>query len=184
MEDSQIIECFFARDESAIAEMGKKYGKYCHYIAYRILENDEDAEEVVNDTYLKAWNSIPPAHPAQLKPYLGAISRNLALDAYDMRHAQRRGGELGGIIDELSECVPGGDGAELMDSLALRDALTRFVSSLPERERKLFVRRYWYAASVAELTAELGIKPSHVTVLLSRMRKKLKRALEEEGIEI
>ncbi len=106
MEDNQIVDLYWARSESAISETEKKYGRYCHYIAYQILSSDEDAREVVNDTYLKIWNTILPRRPDPLKPYIGTISRQLALNRYEAQHTQKRGGQVSLVLDELSECIP------------------------------------------------------------------------------
>ena len=150
MEDRQIVDLYWARSESAITETDKKYGRYCHYIAYQILYNDEDAKEVVNDTYLKTWNTIPPGRPDPLKPYVGTISRQLALDVYKKQNAQKRGGQVSLVLDELSECIPDKDnGADIGESVALSDALSRFIWALPQRTRNIFVRRYFYMSSVA-----------------------------------
>lgn len=182
MDDKQIVELYFARAESAVAETEKKYGRYCHYIAYGILGNDEDAKEIVNDTYLKAWNTIPPNRPEALKPYVGMLCRQLSLDRYEKHRAKKRGGQTALVLEELAECIPAGDGSEdVGESVALRDALNRFVTALPERTRKVFLRRYWYAGSVAEIASEYGMKESNVTVLLLRTRKKLKAFLQKEG---
>ena len=106
MEDKQIVDLYFARSESAIIETEKKYGRYCHYIAYRILENDEDAKEIVNDTYLKTWNTVPPPYPVPLKSYVGMISNQLALNRYEEKNAQKRGGgNIPLIYHELDECI-------------------------------------------------------------------------------
>ena len=185
MEDKQIVELYFERSESAITETDKKYGRYCHYIAYRILENDEDAKEIVNDTYLKTWNTVPPNSPNPLKPYVGRISRQLSLDRYDKYHAQKRGGQVALILDELAECIPDNDsGEDIGESVALSDALNKFVWSLPEKTQKIFVRRYWYSSPISEIAEEYGMKESSVTVLLHRTRKKLKEFLHEEGFDL
>lgn len=185
MEDKKIVDLYFERSESAIAETEKKYGRYCYYIAYRILENDEDAKEIVNDTYLKTWKTIPPNRPNLLKSYVGMISRQLSLDRYEEYHTQKRGGQVRLILDELAECIPDNNsGEDIGDSVALRDALNRFVWSLPEKKRNVFVRRYWYSSSVAEIAEGYGMKESYVTVLLLRTRKKLKAFLHKEGFDI
>lgn len=185
MEDKQIVDLFFERSESAITETEKKYGRYCHYIAYRILENDEDAKEIVNDTYLKTWNTVPPNRPDPLKPYVGMISRQLSLDRYEEYHTQKRGGQVMLVLDELAECIPDNDsGEDIGESVALRDALNKFVWSLPNKTQNVFVRRYWYSSSVAEIAEEYGMKESTVTVLLLRTRKKLKEFLHKEGFDV
>ena len=185
MEDQQIVELYFARSESAIAETDKKYGRYCHSIAYRILEDQEDANEIVNDTYLKTWNTIPPNRPDPLKPYVGMISRHLSLDRYEEYHTQKRGGQVPLVLEELAECIPDNDsGADIGESVALRDALGRFVRSLPEKTQEIFLQRYWYSRSVAEIAEGYGMRENSVTVLLHRTRKKLKAHLQKEGFDL
>ena len=185
MEDKQIVDLYWARSETAIAETEKKYGRYCHYIAYQILYNDEDAKEIVNDTYLKTWNSIPPQRPDPLKPYVGMISRQLALDTYEAQHTQKRGGQVPLVLDELSECIPDNDsGADIGESVALSDALTRFIWALPQQTRKIFVRRYFYMSSVAEIAKDFSMKESNVTMHLLRTRKKLEQFLKKEGFDL
>ena len=185
MEDQQIVELYFARSESAIDETDKKYGRYCHSIAYHILEDHEDAKEIVNDTYLKTWNTIPPNRPNPLKPYVGMISRQLSLDRYEEDHAQKRGGQVPLVLEELAECIPDGDSrADMGESVALRDALGRFVRSLPEKTQKIFLQRYWYSCSVAEIAEGYGMRENSVTVLLHRTRKKLKAHLKKEGFDL
>ncbi|MBO5701024.1 MAG: sigma-70 family RNA polymerase sigma factor [Clostridia bacterium] len=185
MEDKQIVELYWARSEAAISETEKKYGRYCHYIAYGILGNDEDAKEVVNDTYLKLWNTIPPHRPDPLKPYVGTLCRQLALDAYKSQNAQKRGGQMTLALDELSECIPDTDnGEDIGESVALSDVLTRFIRSLPEKTRKIFVRRYFYMSSVAEIAKDFSMKESNVTMHLLRTRKKLEQFLKKEGFDL
>lgn len=185
MEDKQIVELYWARSETAISETEKKYGRYCHYIAYQILYNDEDAKEVVNDTYLKTWNTIPPKRPDPLKPYVGTISRQLALDVYKKQNAQKRGGQVSLVLDELLECIPNNDnGADIGESVALSDALNRFMWNLPQRTRNIFVRRYFYMSSVAEIAKDFSMKESNVTMHLLRTRKKLEQFLHKEGFDL
>ena len=185
MEDKQIVDLFWARSEAAISETEKKYGRYCHYIAYEILGNNEDAKEVVNDTYLKLWNTIPPRRPEPLKPYVGTLSRQLALDAYKAQTAQKRGGRVTLVLDELSECIPDTDsGEDIGESVALSDALTRFIRSLPPKTRNIFVRRYFYMSSVAEIAKDFSMKESNVTMHLLRTRKKLELFLKKEGFDL
>ena len=185
MEDKQIVDLYWERSETAIAETKKKYGRYCHYIAYQILYNDEDTEEVVNDTYLKTWNTIPPQHPVPLKPYVGMISRQLALNTYEGQHTQKRGGQVPLVLDELSECIPDNAGAEdVEESIALSDALSRFIWALPQRTRNIFVRRYFYMSPVAEIAKDFQMKESNVTMHLHRTRKKLEQFLKKEGFDL
>ena len=181
MEDREIVQLYWARLERAIAETALKYGKYCHYIAYQILGNREDAEEVVNDTYLKTWNTVPPNSPDPLKPYVGTISRQLAIDSYRARHAQKRGGQMPLVLEELSECVSNCEDESMAESVALSDSLNRFLWSLPERTRHIFVRRYFYMSPVAEIAKDFSMKESAVTMLLLRTRKRLEQFLIGEG---
>ncbi len=180
MDELEILDLFFARSENAISAIQSKFGRYCHYIAVRILGNDSDAQEVVNDTWLKAWNTIPPHRPNSLKTYLGMLTRQLALDAWDVKTAQKRGGQFSLVLDELAECIP--DGTDFTQSLELRDALNRFLHTLPSETRRIFLQRYWYAASVAEIAREFHMKKSTVTVLMLRTRQKLKAFLQKEEI--
>lgn len=185
MEDQQIVDLYFARSESAITETDRKYGRYCHSIAYNILEDHEDAEEIVNDTYLKAWNTIPPNRPDPLKPYVGMISRHLSLDRYEEYHTQKRGGQVPLVLEELAECIPDNDSREdIGESFALKDALARFIRSLPDKTQMIFLRRYWYASSVTEIAEEYGMRENSVNVLLHRTRKKLKDHLQKEGFDL
>ena len=185
MEDKQIVDLYWARSETAIAETEKKYGRYCHYIAYQILYNDEDAKEIVNDTYLKTWDTVPPQRPDPLKPYVGTISRQLSLNRYEAQNTQKRGGQLPLVLDELSECIPDNDGGIVIgESIALRDALNRFVRSLPDKTQNIFVRRYWYSSSISEIANDYSMKESSLTVLLLRTRKKLKEFLIKEGFDV
>ncbi len=186
MEDSRIIELFFARDEAAIEETQQAYGTYCRTIADRILESPEDAEECVNDAMLRLWEAIPPQKPARLRLFLGKIVRNLAFDRYKMRKtAKRGGGELNAVLDELAECVADENDVEtVLDTRALRRSLSEFTAALPSRDRRLFVGRYFYAKRIGELAKELGIQESSCAVQLCRIRKKLRQHLEQEGFSL
>lgn len=183
MEDKKIIDLYFARNEQAIAETDRKYGTYCRAIAYRILEDRLDSEEVANDTYLRLWNNIPPQKPDPLKPYVGRVSRNLALDVYDSKHAKKRRG-VTLALEELTECLPSTDGREIGESAALSDSLSRFISSLPERDKVIFVRRYFHLYPIAEIARDLGLKESTTAMTLSRTRVKLRKFLEKEGFAL
>lgn len=184
MEDRQIVDLYWARSEAAISETEKKYGKYCMYIAFNILCNREDAEEVVNDTYLKLWNSIPPKKPDPLKPYAGTVCRNTALKRYTEQRAQKRGGAAT-VIEELNECVPDSfSGNDIGESIDLRNALNRFVRTLPQKTQEIFISRYFYASPIADIARGQSKSESYITVLLLRTRKKLKQFLEKEGLGI
>ena len=176
MDDSKIIELYWGRSEQAISETSKKYGRYCHYIAYSILLNDEDSEECVNDTYLRAWDSIPPQRPNKLQAFLGKITRNLSLNKWEKLSAEKRGaGQPSFILDELLECIPNEeDAAHTVENMVIRDVLDRFLDELPAETRKMFVRRYFYMSPVKEIANEYGLSESKVTVTLFRTRKKLK----------
>ncbi|MCH5200557.1 MAG: sigma-70 family RNA polymerase sigma factor [Oscillospiraceae bacterium] len=181
MEDKQIVELYLMRSEAAIAETEKKYGRYCRYIAYQILYSDEDAKEIANDTYLKVWNTVPPQKPDPLKPYVGMISRQLALNAYEKQHSKKQGGQVPSVLEELSECIPDNSREDIGESLELSDALSRFLRALPKRTRNIFVRRYFYMSTIAEIAGDFRMKESNVTMHLLRTRKKLEQFLKEEG---
>ena len=182
MEDRRILDLYLERSETAITETANKYGRYCHYIAFQILENDADVEEVVNDTYLKIWNTVPPQRPDSLKSYVGMLTRQLALDAYKRQNAQKRNGQASLALEELSECIttPGGN-MDMDERIALRDALNSFLWTLPQRTRIVFMRRYFYFSTIAEIARDCKMKESNVTMLLLRTRKKLAHFLEKEG---
>lgn len=186
MDDSKIIELYMDRSEQAISETARKYGRYCHYIAYNILHNNEDSEECVNDTYLRTWNSIPPKRPNKLQTFLGKITRNLSLNKYEKQSAEKRGsGQVPLILDELTECIPADRSSEtLVEDMVIKETLDRFLDNLSADARKIFVRRYWYMSSVKEIAEEYGLSESKVTVTLFRTRQKLKTVLEKEGIAL
>ncbi len=183
MNDLEIIELYFLRDESAIERTDAEYGKYCYVIANNILSDHEDAEECVNDTYLRAWNSIPPQRPSSLKHFLAEITRNLALNRYNEKKAKKRGGgESAAVLEEIDEFVLGTrdiDGELLKNELI--SSINRFLYSLPERESNIFVKRYYHFSSTKEIAEMYGLKESNVLMILSRTRKKLKKYLQEEG---
>ena len=184
MKDTEIVELYWNRDESAIAATARTYGNYCYSIAFNILGSKEDAEECVNDTWHNAWNSIPPHRPQQLSTYLGKITRNLALNLRKLQNAQKRGADQVALaLSELEDCIPAPQDVEqIMDKMILISALDRFLYAQPPTERNIFVGRYWYLYSIRELAAGYRMRESKVTSLLHRMRKKLKSHLEKEGI--
>ena len=185
MDDSRILELYWSRSEEAIAETQKKYGRYCHSIAYNILFSDEDAEECVNDTYLKAWSSMPPQRPNRLLAYLGKITRNIALDRYEKNRAQKRSGVVELALDELGECISDGNtDTSVTDDQALRVAINGFLATLSRRNRMVFVKRYWYLCSVADIAIDMEISESNVKVILLRARRKFREYLDKEGIVI
>ncbi len=183
MKDDAIIELYWARSEAAIDETDRAYGRYCQSIAYGILRIHEDAEETVNDTWLKAWDTIPPERPHYLKGFLGRITRQLSINRLEKETAQKRGaGQYALALEELAECIPDQSrGEDLADLTALRDALNRFLRSLPVESRSVFLRRYWYAQSIVEIAAGYGMSESKVKSMLLRTRNKLRKLLTEEG---
>ena len=186
MEDSQIIGLYFSRDEKAIEETEKKYGSYCFTVANGILGCAEDAEEVVSDTWLKVWESIPPQKPMFLKLFLGKIARNLAFSRWRSRNAYKRGGgETTLALEELGECIPGRETVDdRLNAEELAKTIRDFLDTLPEREQDIFLRRYFYAEPTAVIAGRLGMKNDNVLRILSRTRMKLKEYLLKEGYEI
>lgn len=184
MEDNTIVELYWSRSESAISESAVKYGSYCYSIAFNILTNNEDAEESVSDTWLAAWNAMPPRRPSILATFLGKITRHLSIDRWRERHAAKRGGgEIMLALEELEGCVSGNDTPE--DALRrkeLRRCLNRFVEALPETERKVFLGRYWYLDSISEVAEHMDFSESKVKSMLLRIRGRLRAELEKEGL--
>jgi len=186
MDDNAILDLFFARDQRAIEEASGAYGAYCAAIARNILDDPGAAEECVNDTWLKCWQSIPPQRPRSLKSYAGRIVRNLALSALRSENAQKRGGgQVRLALDELSEVVSGAETPEgALDRKAFREALDGFLAGLPQRNRNLFLRRYWYLDSVEQLAKRFSMSRTQVTTTLHRLRQKLRVHLQQEGFEL
>ncbi len=183
MEDVRIIELYWERSQEAIAQTKTKYGRLIYSICMRILRIAEDAFECENDTYLKAWDSMPPQRPDHLSAYLGKIARNLSLDRYEKEHAQKRGGaQIPLVLEELEECLPAMSGDGL--PLEMKDLLNRFLESQSERARLLFLRRYWFGDSVKEIAEQYGLGESLVKMTLLRSRNALRALLEQEGVSI
>lgn len=180
MTDSDIIRLFFDRDEQAITETEAKYGKYCMTIARDILGNEQDAEECVSDVYLKAWNSIPPEKPSSLKAYVAVLTRRLCINRYHSQRAARRNRELEVAFEELEACIPAPEEA----AGELPALLNEFLAGLKATDRRLFVRRYWYAVMPAELAEREGMTVNAVTVKLYKTRNKLRKFLEERGYHV
>ena len=183
MEDYQIVELYWQRNESAILETVRKYGAYCHSLAYNILRNKEDSEECVNDTWMKAWGSLPPNRPVKLGMFLAKIVRNLSFNRYKEKSAQKRGGgELPLVLEELAECLSEESGAEsAYFEEELQRSINAFVRSLPERDGNVFIRRYFYCEPAVVIGKKYGLSENNVQVILSRTRKKLKKHLVKEG---
>lgn len=186
MEDSKIINLYWDRDETAIAETGKKYGSYCRTIAQNILHNQEDSEECVNDTYLSAWNALPPQRPNVLSAFLGKITRNLAFDRYSFNHAEKRGGgEIDVVLDEIAEIVSDkNDMEQVVDGKALIESINAFLSQLPADKRKMFVMRYWYTEKIGAIAKQFGITDNACSVRLNRVREQLKKHLTDGGFDL
>ena len=186
MEDLQIVELYWARSADAIPATAEKYGGYCAAIARNILGNAQDAEECVNDTWLGAWNSMPPHRPHALAAFLGKITRNLSFNRYKQNRADKRGGgELPLVLDELAECVSGRDSVEgELDKKELVRAIDAFLQRLTPEKRRIFVCRYWYADSVGSIAARTGMTESHVSMTLTRLRRSLRDELTKEGFAL
>lgn len=182
MTDREIIALYWQRSEAAIAATEKVYGRYCHCIAYGILRSKEDSCEVVNDTYLKAWHSIPPQQPNPLKIFLGRIARQLAINRLEQNTAQKRGsGQYTLALEELTDCTDGSP-LDISEQIALREALEHFLQNLPMQTRQIFLMRYWYFQSIAEISEAFNIGQSKVKMQLLRTREHLKIYLQEEGL--
>lgn len=183
MEDARIVDLYWARSEAAINETASKYGRYCYTIAHNILSNPEDADESVNDTYLDAWNSMPPHRPAVLSSYLGKITRRISIDRWRYRNADKRGaGEVPLALDELSDCIPSADSMEQrIEEKELTKAVNAFLSTLSAIERDIFISRYWFLFPLKRISAKLEISESKVKTTLFFTRKKLTAYLHKEG---
>ena len=183
MEDNDIIELYFARDQKAIAETKSKYSGYCFALANRILGSNEDAEECVNDTLFSAWNSIPPYRPKILRMFLAKLARNRALNRIKADRAKKRGsGEVTLVYEELSECIS--DGRDIESEIIAKElgqAVSSFIAALPEREGDIFIRRYFFMEAVKDIAEGYGMTPGNVSVTLNRTRGKLKEYLESSG---
>ena len=185
MDDTAILDLYWTRSENAISETASKYGAYCYTIAHNILSSREDSQECVNDTYLAAWNTMPPQRPAHLSAFLGKMTRYISLDRWKQRSRLKRGGgEVALCLEELAEVVSGSPSLE--DALIRRETLAsinRFLAQLPETERNLFLRRYWYADPIGDIMNQFGFSESKVTSILYRTRKKLQRHLNKEELQ-
>ena len=186
MEDKEIIKLYLDRNEKAIAATSEKYGSYCETISVNILKNDDDAEECVNDTYMKTWNAIPPQIPVIFSAFLGKIVRNISFNKYRHNNSQKRGGsEMPLILDELGEIVSGKESVEdEIDHKELLRAINGFLNSLPEHKRGIFIRRYWYSDKVSDIAQRYGRSENSVSVELNRVRKNLREYLLKRGFEL
>lgn len=185
MEDSQIIELYHRRDEQAIAESEHKYGSTCRRIAQNILSIREDAEECVNDTWYAAWKKMPPDKPHILGAFLGRITRNLSISRWRASHAKKRYHGMEIMLSELDECIPDQEDVEKAVSRnELAQLIDSWLDALPQEDRILFIRRYWYGYAVNVLAEECGIAPGRLAQRMMRLRKKLKTFLEQEGVSL
>jgi len=185
MTDEAIIDMYFDRNEEAIRASNVKYGKYCTAVADNILNSIEDAEECVNDTWMRAWNAIPPERPSVLKLFFARITRNLAINRYRASNAKKRGcGEIAAVLDELDGCISAKDTEAMFDAVELSRAINTFLEGLEVRERVVFLRRYFFAEDTETVAMRYGMKKSNVRTILSRTRKKLKAHLTKEGFTV
>lgn len=183
MQDPELLEGLERRDENALAALQTRYRAYCAYIAAKILGCEQSAQEVCNDVWLQVWRSIPPARPDDLRLYIGKAARNTALKYLERENAQKRSGVFV-QLDELAQCIPDKLSAVEPEDLALKEALERFLRSLPQEQRRVFVRRYWYGDTVRELAERFDCAPTRITGILFRTRKQLKKYLEKEDIAL
>ncbi len=186
LKDAQILDLYWGRQEQAIYETQKAYGNYCYSIAWNILYSREDSDECVNDTWLRAWNAIPPKRPGRLAVFLGTITRNLSLDRWKERHAMKRGkGEMELALDELAECLPDARDTESeVEAAELARLVNQFLHGLSERDCNIFLRRYWYVEEYGDIARRYGMKLNTVKTSLFRTRAKLRVYLEKEGVVI
>ena len=185
MEDAAIVELYWHRDQTAIAETDGKYGPFCWKIAWNILSVREDAEECVNDTWHQAWNSMPPQRPRSLRAYLGRIVRNLSLDLWRRNHAQKRDIGMEQLLSELEDCIPARQTVEdAIETAELSRSISRWLEGLPSQDAALFVRRYWNGEPLSSLAEEAGVSANRLSQKMLRLRGSLRKTLEREGVAI
>lgn len=184
MEDVKIVDLFFARSEDALQETEKKYGNYLKEIAYRLLHSREDTEEIVGDTYLAAWNSIPPQRPQTLKYYLAKITRNLSMNRLDYKTAQCRGGNHDILLSELEECLSDPKAQDQWEAKEIGMVLNRFLGTLPSSDCAIFLGRYFYGYTIEELSKKYSLPDHRIKYRLSKARKQLAHFLQKEGINL
>ena len=184
MDDLEIIELYFCRDEKALTETARKYGNYCYTVAFSVLNSMEDSKETVNDTYFELWNTIPPDRPTVLSAFIGKITRRLAIGRWRKNTAVKRGGgEFEATLDELSECISDNTNVEkIVEGKLIVSTINEFLKKLPDTERNVFICRYWYADSVKSVAKQFGFSESKVKSMLMRTRTKLKQKLAEEEL--
>ncbi|MBQ8207451.1 MAG: sigma-70 family RNA polymerase sigma factor [Clostridia bacterium] len=182
--NAMIIELFFKRSEKAIKMCQDKYGRLAYSVSYNILHNSEDAEECVSDAMLGLWNSIPPEKPRSLPSYLCSLVRNVSFNRYDYNHAEKRNSEMNLILDELEGVLSSGDWSAELNEGEITEAINDFLAELKERDRVVFVRRYYYSDSARNIAEAMGESEGAIAMRLSRLRAKLRKKLEKEGISI
>ena len=186
MDDDSIVKLYWERDEQAIEKTKEKYGNYCYAIAYNVLNNKEDADESVNDTYLNVWNRIPEERPQMFKAFIGKITRNLSLKIWKKKSAIKRGnGQVELALEELEECIPAKSSVEnVVEGKALAELVDGFLRELPAEECNIFLCRYWYLDSISDICKRFGYGESKVKMRLMRTRKKLQDRLAKEGVSL
>lgn len=184
MDDAKIIELFWSRDEKALEATANKYGSKLHQLAVRILKSNEDAEESVNDTYLKAWNTIPPQRPVYYFAYLAKVCRYIAFGKLDWNNAQKRNVYIVELTAEMELCLPDMSNEKRLEGEEIGKLLNRFLGELPQESRLIFMRRYWYADTIQEISRRYSMSESNVKTRLHRTRTKLRKFLESEEIYI
>lgn len=184
MEDAKIIDLFWQRNEDAIRETDTAYGRKLHALANNILKNREDAEESVSDTYLRTWESIPPQRPNYFFAYLAAICRRLAINKLDWKNAAKRKAEVVALTQEMESCIPDTGRDRMLEGKEMGRVINGFLGSISKESRMIFLRRYWYVDTIAEIAARYGISESKVKMQLLRTREKFRIYLEKEGIYV
>ena len=184
MEDAKIIELYWDRNEDAIAQTDTRYGRNLHTLANRLLQNQEDAEESVSDTYMKTWNAIPPSRPAHFYGFLASVCRHLSLNRLDWKQAAKRKAEVISLTREMELCIPDTSRDRQLEGKEIGRVLNEFLESLPKESRLIFLRRYWFCDTVSEIARRYGMTESKVKMQLSRTKTRLRRHLEKEGIGV
>lgn len=183
MDDSKIIELYWQRDESAVKETDLKYGGFCRKIAYNILCDFEDTQECVNDTYLKAWNAIPPQRPDRFQAWIGRITRNLSLNLWNRSHAAKRAGGAQQLLSELEDCIPDRENIEIhIEAQELGKIISDWLRTLSAEDRILFINRYWNGTPILQLAEERNIPANRLAQKMYRLRMNLRNVLEKEGV--
>jgi RNA polymerase sigma-70 factor (ECF subfamily) len=185
VEDHAIIALYWARDQRAIPATDEKYGAACRALASRLLDSREDGEECVNDTWHRAWDTMPPQRPDCLRAYLLKIVRNLTIDRWRERTARKRGGGLTQLAAELEDCLPSAPSAEAeTETRLVSQCVDQWLATLSKEDRTAFLRRYWYGWRVDDIAKAAAISPNGMSKRLHRLRGSLKQALEQEGVVV